>query len=163
MGVILSSVEVYKKECHGALLGMQTRGLIAVEYAIPFQAAERKYAEVTPNWRRELRVNEVIPKLVHLQKLGYFHSHPRFGDSRGAAELSEFDKDYMQETEIEVVVAINDSKKSAKWKESRKGLVGTLGKYHIRVAGFYKKKGGEIRNYRIMCPYAIGFDYTFEK
>jgi hypothetical protein len=162
MSIILSSVEVYKKECHGTLLGIQTTGLIIVEYAIPFQAAERKYAEVTPNWRRELKVNEIIPKLAHLQKLGYFHSHPKFGEHRGFAKLSESDKQYMQETEIEIVVAINDAKKSLKWTESKNGLVGTLGKYHIRIAGFYKKKDGEIKNYRIMCPYVVGFDYTFK-
>jgi hypothetical protein len=50
MGILLSSVEVYKLECHGALLGTKTRSRIIVEYAIPFQAAERKFAEVIPNW-----------------------------------------------------------------------------------------------------------------
>jgi hypothetical protein len=48
---------------------------------------------------------------MHLQKLGYFHSHPQFGDKRGTPELSEQDKNYMQEGEIEIIVAINDAKK----------------------------------------------------
>jgi hypothetical protein len=163
MGIILSSVEVYKNECHGALLGVQTQGRIIVEYAIPFQAAERKFAEVTPNWRRELKVIEVLPSLIHLQKLGYFHSHPQFGKKRGLAKLSELDKDYMEEGEAEIVVAINDAKKTVRWTESKNGLTGTLGKYHITLAGFYKrKKDKKIMNYRILCPYAVGFDYAFE-
>lgn len=164
MGIILSSVEVYKNECHGALLGFQTRRRIVVEYAIPFQSAKRRFSGVEPNWRRELKVIEILPKLIHLQKLGYFHSHPQYGDKRGTPELSEEDKDYMKEGEVEIMAAINDAKKKLRWAESKKRLQGTLGKYNIVIAGFYKRrKDGEIRQYRILCPYAIGFDYTFEQ
>lgn len=164
ISIILSSVEVYKRECLGALLGMQTQGRIIVEHAIPFQAVKKRtFSEVESNWRKELKVNEVIPKLIHLQKLGYFHSHPQFGDKRGEAGLSPADKKSMQETEIEIVVAINDSGKSLAWAPSRNGLVGTLGQYHIRIAGFYKKKSGKIKSFKILCPYAVGFGYTFEK
>lgn len=158
MSILLSSVEVYKLECHGALLGTKTRGRIIVEYATPFQAAKRKFAEVKPNWRRELKVTEVLPKLVHLEKIGYFHSHPQFGESKGLPELSDQDKKYMQPGETEIVVAINNSKKSALWSETKKGLCGTLGKYNIAIAGFYKRKDNEIMNFRIVCPYATGFD-----
>ena len=159
MGILLSSVEVYKLECHGALLGMKTRGRIIVEYAIPFQAAERQFAEVKPNWRRELKVTEVLPKIVHLEKIGYFHSHPQWGKLHGLAELSQKDKEYMESGEIELVVAINDSKKSTLWGETKKGLCGTLGKYKIAIAGFYKReKDGQIANFRLVCPYATGFD-----
>ncbi|MDH5482994.1 MAG: Mov34/MPN/PAD-1 family protein [Candidatus Bathyarchaeota archaeon] len=164
LSIILSSVEVYKNECHGALLGIQSQRRIIAEYAIPFQAAERKFSEVTPNWRRELKVIEVLPKLVHLQKLGYFHSHPQFGNKRGTTELSEFDKDFMQEGETEIVVAINDARKTLPWTESKTGLSGTLGKYRITIAGFYKrKKDGKIVRYRVLCPYAVGFDYAFKR
>jgi len=163
MGIILSSVEVYKLECHGALLGFQTHGRIIVEYAIPFQSAKRKFAQVEPNWRKELKVIEILPKLIHLQKLGYFHSHPQFGDQRGLPELSEADKNYIREKEIEILVAINDAKKTSPWTESKNKLSGTLGKYHISIAGFYKRKDGKIIQCKVLCPYAIGFDYTFER
>lgn len=159
MSILLSSVEVYKLECHGALLGMRTQGRIIVEYAIPFQAAKRKFSEVTPNWRRELKVTEILPKIIHLEKVGYFHSHPQFGEHKGLPELSDKDKEYMTPGDAELVIAINDSKKSALWSETRKGLCGTLGKYHIVIVGFYKKtKNEQIMNYRIVCPYATGFD-----
>ncbi|MBX5321672.1 MAG: hypothetical protein QHH12_07550 [Candidatus Bathyarchaeota archaeon] len=164
LSIILSSVEVYKNESHGALLGFKTPRRIIVEYAIPFQSARRKFTEVMPNWRRELKVIEVLPRLIHLQKLGYYHSHPQFGKKRGTPELSKTDREYMQPGEIEIVVAINDSKRSSPWKESKNKLSGTLGKYHITIAGFYKRKrNDEITQYRVLCPYAIGFDYTFEQ
>lgn len=158
---ILVSSEVYKLECHGALLGMRTRGRIMVEYAVPFQAAKRKYAEVTPDWRRELKVTEILPKLIHLRKVGYFHSHPQFGKYRGTSRLSDKDMEYLEPGDIEIVVAINDSKKSQIWRETKKGLSGTLGRYNIVIAGFYKRKDGQIKKYKIICPYAVGFDYAF--
>jgi proteasome lid subunit RPN8/RPN11 len=161
MTILVSSVEVYKLECHGALLGMRTQGRIMVEYAVPFQAAKRKYAEVTPDWRRELKVTEILPKLIHLEKVGYFHSHPQFGKYLGIPELSEKDSEYLQAGDIEIVVAINDSKKSQTWSETKRGLTGTLGKYHIVLAGFYKRKDEQIKKYKIICPYAVGFDYAF--
>lgn len=163
MSILLSSVEVYKNECHGALLGYQTQNRIVVEFAIPFQSAERKPSEVVPNWRRELKVIEVLPKLVQLQELGYFHSHPQWGKIRGKSQLSNQDKEYISEGDLEIVVAINDARKSVPWRQSKNQLSGTIGKYHITIAGYYKRKrDNRIVQYRILCPYAIGFDYTFE-
>jgi len=163
IGIVLSSVEVYKKECLGALLGTQTQGQIIVEHAIPFQTvAKRTFSEVRSNWRKELKVNEALPKLVHLQKLGYFHSHPQFGNNKGITGLSESDEKSMLETEIEIVVAINEAKQRSWWKESRNELAGSLSDYSIRLAGYYKhSKDGKISKHRIVCPYAVGFDQAF--
>jgi len=164
MSILLSSVEVYKMECHGALLGFKTQGRIIVEYAIPFQAAGRKFSEVAPNWRRELEVMELLPKLVHLQKLGYFHSHPQFGKKRGTPKLRHSDKKYMLKGDTEIVIAINDAKRSSPWAETKNGLSGTIGKYNIVIAGFYKRaKDEKIMNYRIVCLYAVGFDYALKE
>ncbi len=163
LGTLISSVEVYKLECHGILLGFKTEGRIVVEYAVPCQAAKRKFSEVQPNWRKELKVKEVLPKLVHLQVLGGFHSHPQFGKEKGMAKLSVSDKDCLNEGEIEVVVAINDEKKTCAWCETKDGLSGTIGDYHITLSGFYKRrKDRKIARYRIVCPYAVGFDFAFD-
>ena len=164
LSIILSSVEVYKKECLGVLLGYRTHGRVIVKYAIPFQTAERTYSEVEPNWRREAKVLEILPNLIQLEKLGYFHSHPQWGRQKGRAELSEGDIDSMEEGEIELVVAINDARGKMPWGESNKRLFGTLGGYRIDIAGYYiRTSDGEIMQYRILCPYAVGFDYAFEK
>ncbi|MCW4045484.1 MAG: hypothetical protein NWE94_08220 [Candidatus Bathyarchaeota archaeon] len=164
LSLLLSSVEVYKRECHGILLGFKTTRRIIVEYAIPFQTAERKFNEVIPNWKKELKVKTVLPNLVHLQILGGFHSHPQFGKKRGEAKLSSTDKSYLEEGNIEIVIAINDEKKTCPWAETGNGLAGTIGGYHIALAGFYKRaKDQKIANYRIVCPYAVGFDYALKK
>jgi len=84
------------------------------------------------------------------------------GKIPGVAKLSEPDKEYMEEGEIEIVVAINDSKRKVSWQSQRR-LFGTIGKYHVVAAGFYKrKKDSRIMQYRILCSYAVGFDYAFE-
>ena len=162
MGIILSTVEVYHYECLDVLLGYKTTGLIVVEYAIPFQSARRTPSEVEPNWRRELKVLEVLPELVQLEKLGYFHSHPQWGKSKGIAKLSEEDVEFLEEGELDLVVAINDAERRMNWGESEGRLYGTLGKYRIDISGFYKRRyDGKTMQYRIICPYAVGFDNAF--
>jgi len=164
LSIILSCVEVYRKECLGVLLGYNTRGRIFVEYAIPFQSAKRRSDEVIPNWRRELKVIEILPKMIHLQKLGYYHSHPEDEEFLGIAKLSKDDKNSITEEEVELVVAINDAVRKSAWRETTSGLSGTIGNYRFTIAGFYKRSSDHrIRRYRVMCPYAVGFDYTFEE
>lgn len=141
---------------------MRTERQAIIDYAIPFQAvAKRTFTEVKPNWRKELKVDELIPQLIHLEKLGYFHSHPQFGDKRGTPSLSKPDRESMQETEIEVVMAIIAGKRRAWWRPSGKELSGTLEGYNIRIAGFRKMENGKIEKCRITCPYAVGFDWAF--
>jgi hypothetical protein len=164
LGIILSAVEVYRNECHGTILGFKTHGRIVVEYAIPFQCAKRKPNEVVPNWRRELKVTEILPNLIHLEKLGYFHSHPQWGQSIGLAKLSDADKDALAEGDLEIVVAINDADRKSSWKELSSGLSGTIGKYRITITGFYKRSSdSRIKEYRVICPYAVGFHYALRE
>jgi len=161
ISIVLSSVEVFKKECLGALLGVQSRGQIFVEHAIPFQSvAKRSFTEVQANWRRELKINEILPKLTPLQKLGYFHSHPQFGKSKGTTILSDADEESMIDTEIEIVVAINKTTQKNQWKESNNELVGCLNDFSVKIAGYYRKKD-KIQKHRIVCPYTVGFDQAF--
>jgi proteasome lid subunit RPN8/RPN11 len=162
MSLILSAIEVYKNECMGALLGYNISNRIVVEYAIPYQTAKRKPSEVEPNWKRESQVQKILPKISQLKQVGYFHSHPQWGKNKGTTEPSRVDTKGMIPTQIEIIIAINDSKKRVQWNESGKELYGSIGNYHIRLACYYKKKNGQIKQYKILCPYVLGFDLTFE-
>jgi hypothetical protein len=161
IGIVLSAIEVYKNECLGALLGYNLRNRIVVEYAIPFQTAKRKPTEVEPNWKRETRVQEILPKLIHLKHLGYFHSHTQLGKRKATAQPSNSDIESMIPAQIEIITAVNESKRKTHWYATKKELCGTIGKYHIRLACHYKKVNGKIRQYPILCPYVLGFDLTF--
>ncbi len=146
-------------------ISTKSSGRIIVEYAIPLQAvAKRTYSEVAPNLEKELKLKEAIPKLMHLGCLGDFHSHPQFGDKKGVAELSDVDKESMEETAIEIVTAINNSKHRLGWKAANGELSGSLCNYNLRLAGFYKKKnGGLIKQLDIVCPYVVGCFNAFSE
>jgi len=132
-----------------------------VEYAIPLQAvAKRTFSEVVPNWKKELSVKEAIPKLIHLECLGDFHSHPQFGSNKGTVGLSDVDKESMDETAIEIVAAINTSKHRTSWRATNGELAGSICNYNIRLAGYYKKKAGKLSSWKV-CPYAVGCDNAF--
>jgi len=163
IGIVLSAIEVYKKECLGALLGYNLRNRITVEYAIPYQTAKRKPTEVEPNWKRETRVQEILPKLVHLKHLGYFHSHTQRGAQKATAEPSRPDIESMIPAQIEIIVAVNDSKRRTQWYATGKELRGTIGKYRFRLACHYKKINRKIKQYPILCPYVLGFDLTLQQ
>ena len=163
-GMVISSIEVYKRECLGVLLGIQSNRKIVVEHAIPLQAvAERTFSMVRANWKKEMKVKEAIPKLMHLDCLGYFHSHPQWGEIKGTAELSQADKESMDAKDIEIVVAINNKKYHKAWKAKNGELFGSICDYSMRLAGFYKRVNGQVKQLDLVCPYAVGCDNAFNE
>ena len=46
LGLVLSAIEVYKKECMGALLGYNAYNRIVVKYAIPYQQQKEDPAKL---------------------------------------------------------------------------------------------------------------------
>jgi len=163
LGLVLSAIEVYKKECIGALLGYNAYRRIVVEYVIPFQAAERKPSQAEMNWKRELKIKEILSKICQLKHVGYFHSHTQWGKIKGETKLSDDDIKNMEPLQIEIIIAVNDAKKEIKWNTSVSGeeLYGTIGRYYLKLACYYKSKKGRIKRYKILCPYVLGFDLTF--
>ncbi len=86
------------------------------------------------------------------------------GQSIGLLKLSEPDKEAMAEGDLEIAVAINDADRKSGWKELSSGLSGTIGKYRIAITGFYKRSSdSRIKEYRVVCPYAVGFHYTLRE
>jgi len=115
-----------------------------------------------PNWRREFKVIEALPKLVQLQKLGYFHSQLQWGKTYGSPRLSNPDKKWIGEVNLEIIVAINDAERSVSWRQSKNQLSGTIEVSHRyrRVLQTEKRQPNHtVQNF--ISPYAIGFDYTF--
>lgn len=164
IGIVLSAIEVYKDECLGALLGYNLRNRIVVEHAIPYQTAKRRPTEAEPNWKRETRVQEILPQLLQLQHIGYFHSHTQRGEQKATPIPSNQDMRGMILEQIEIIAAINNAKKRLDWNSTGKDLFGTIGHYHIKIAAYYKrKKDQKIMHYPILCPYVLGFDLIFQE
>jgi proteasome lid subunit RPN8/RPN11 len=175
LGMVLSSVEVFKKECFGLLLGYRTDGKYIVEHAIPYQSVRRGH-----NWT-ELRsdkwkiLREILRNFPRLDILGDYHSHTMYRDVRASVALSDDDIDYMEPHELQIVVAINqhEQRRTKSWTVNGDGTIsGWIDRYHFRIAAYYfdhaavngahggnghsPRKPSRPRLAEILCPFAVG-------
>lgn len=159
IGMVISAIEAFRKETLGAVFGFRTlNNEIIVEYAIPYQSAERKYVEVTANWRRESKILEILPKITHLDHVGYFHSHTEYRKIKPSVSLSEGDQESMYEGHIEFIIAIWKKRKSVEvgYDYTGKELSISIGNYNLKLATYFKNETGKILKCKIVCPYAAG-------
>jgi proteasome lid subunit RPN8/RPN11 len=176
MGMVLSTVEVFKKECFGMLLGYRADGKYIVEHAIPYQSVRRGH-----NWT-ELRSDKwkimqgILRNFPKLDILGDYHSHTMYRDIRASITLSEDDIAYMEPHELQIVVAINQHEYRRAWSWSLnidRTLSGWIDRYHFRIAAYYydrhltngngngnghgpRKPLTRPRLAQILCPIAMG-------
>jgi len=181
MGMVLSTVEVFKKECFGILLGYRADGKYIVEHALPYQSARRGH-----NWT-ELRSDKwkimqgILRNFPKLDILGDYHSHTMYRDIRASITLSDDDIAYMEPHELQIVVAINQQEHPRTWSWSvnvDRTLSGWIDRYHFRIAAYYYDRheitgmGGNgngngnghgprkpltrPRRAQILCPIAMG-------
>lgn len=87
VGLVLSAIEVYRKECLGSLLGYNIPNRIVVEYVIAYQSARRRPTGVEPDWKREPRVQEILPNRIQLHHVGYFRSHTQRGQRKSVNSI----------------------------------------------------------------------------
>jgi proteasome lid subunit RPN8/RPN11 len=174
MGMVLSSVEVFRKECFGLLLGYRADGKYIVEHAIPYQSARRGH-----NWA-ELRsdkwkiLQDILRNFPRMDILGDYHSHTMYRDVRASVTLSDDDIDYMEPHELQLVVAINqhEHRRASSWAvNGDRTISGWIDRYHIRIAAYYfdhaagnghhrghgPRKAARPRLAEILCPFALGF------
>jgi proteasome lid subunit RPN8/RPN11 len=157
VGLVVSTIEVYRKECFGVLLGQRTPERVLVDFVVPYQTANRKFREVHVDLMRSQRVEEAVRTASRWECLGDYHSHPMYGTSRATTALSKVDQKFFKDGSVAIVVAISDSIRQKQWTYVRGGGVcGSINGYRITIAGYYKRDG-TIERAPIHCPYAIGF------
>lgn len=159
MSMIMSAAEVYKFECYGCLLGKKTDHAIFIDNALPYQSAERSFSTVDLKMKQRNRIGRILNTFPEQKIIGEFHSHPQYGNAKGDIILSGTDKNNINNSIVEIVVAINDKKRSQKWGRNKDLTIsGTFDNYHVRIAAYYYKKRDESRPKRvhIWCPVALG-------
>jgi proteasome lid subunit RPN8/RPN11 len=161
MGIVLSSVEVYKKECFGLLLGYQTPQKYIVEHAIPYQSAKRGHKWIELRSDKWKIIQEVLQNFPKLDMIGDFHSHTMYRSVRADVSLSDDDVNYMQPHELQLVIAVNEQRRSSPWTTNPdQSISGTIDRFHFTLSAFYfpngNKGGRELHTARIVCPFAIG-------
>lgn len=157
MDILLSSAEVYKRECLGYLLGYRLEDRFIVEHAFSFQTASRRHKGVIFHDKNHKKIGPIIEKFEKLQIVGDFHSHTQFGLAKGLPVPSEEDIAGMKEGLIYLIVAINNNEKTVGWGENRDGTIsGSVGDFFFKISAYYKKKNTTKRA-KIHCPFPPGF------
>ena len=162
-GLLISAVEVYRRECFGLLIGYRDRQgtseRFIVEHALPFQTARRRPKGVASSPRAQRRIERVLASLPNLSVIGDFHSHTMWGYSRAASHPSETDRASMHPGHVYVIVSINDRLRVVPWRYNDDGsLSGTAADNHFRLTAYTVNENGDTRRLAIVCPYALGFD-----
>src|SRR5262245_51829918 len=68
--LLISAIEVYKKECFGILLGYRdSSNIYIVEHAISYQTAYRKHTSVEKNGRASRRIQKFLANLPQLSMI----------------------------------------------------------------------------------------------
>src|SRR3989338_7808495 len=147
VNIILSAVEVYKKETYGILLGERRGKHIRVNQAVSFQSANRDYEYVSMDTARENRMNHILKHVSGMKIVGDFHSHPDYPEKLSAHDTEELKK--ASEHMVSVLVLIKKTNVSRKWKydAGSRRMAGVLaGRYFIGITASiynYKKKKAE--------------------
>jgi proteasome lid subunit RPN8/RPN11 len=158
LDLVLSSVEVYKKECFGFLLGYKLADRFIIEHAFTVQIAERGLKSVEYKDKHFKRIAPILNRLKKLEKIGDFHSHTQFGLTKGLSVPSREDIKEMVPHNIYLIVAINNKEKKMDWGENRDGTIsGSVGKFFFKISGHFVNGKTSLRRARIHCPFPPGF------
>ncbi len=156
--LLLSSAEVYKKECLGFLLGYKLEDRFIVEHAFSFQTADRKPKGVVSLDRSHKKIEPIIDRLDRLEIVGDFHSHTQFGLDKGLPSPSQEDIDGMSPSHIYLIIAINNNRKTMAWAENRDGTIsGSVSSFFFKIAAYYLSGGSIVRKAKIHCPFPPNF------
>ncbi len=159
--IVSSAVEVFRRESVGYLIGIKGDHKFIVEYAIPYQTAESTVTRATVDENRAARINDILIRFSQgLEYIGDFHSHTVYGNIPGTVRPSGTDLFSTVPGELNIICAVNLKKKSAKWRQNRRGILsGTVGDYRIEIGGYYVARAHFGRKYRrvvIKCPPITG-------
>jgi len=156
--LLLSSAEVYKKECLGFLLGFKLEDRFIVEHAFSLQTADRKPKGVVSLDRSHKQILPILERLDRLQIVGDFHSHTQFGPKKGLPLPSQEDIDGMSADHVYLIIAINNNRKTMIWSENRDGTVsGSVGNFFFKIAAYYLAGPSSLRKVKIHCPFPPSF------
>lgn len=157
MTLVAAVAEGFKNEVGGIVFGDEFRSTkkMYVKQVIPLQTAKRKYSSVKFHPERTERVLDLWDNLTTHWPLGWFHSHPAYGNISYDPEPSDEDINDMNPSEIELIVAIKEAKRRTKLGYCKEGkrVSGAVGKYHIEIAGWCIDDDDEVGEVDVWCPY----------
>lgn len=158
LDLLLSSAEVYNRECLGFLLGYKLEDRFIVEHAFSFQTASRKPKGVVSHDKSHKKIEPILTCFDRLQIIGDFHSHTQFGMTKGIPLPSQEDVRGMSPEHIYLIVAINSNKKTMNWAENRDSTIsGSAGDFFFKISAYFINSAVSLRKAKIHCPFPPGF------
>ena len=158
LDLLLSSAEVYRRECFGFLLGYKLEDRYIIEHAFSVQTANRKHKGVVYNEKNHKKIEPILARFNKLQKIGDFHSHTQFGPTKGLSVPSEEDIKGMAPGHIYLIVAINNNEKTLPWGEKRDGtLSGSVSEFFFKISAHFVNGDSSVKRAKIHCPLPPGF------
>lgn len=141
LSMIVSSVEVYKKETFGILLGKKRGKDFFVNYAVNFQSASRHYDYVSIDALRENRIANTVRYVTNEKYIGDFHSHSGNFEKPSKHDL----KDMVSQGSgrVFILVVVKNAKRPHKWlyNSREKSISGSLGKkFFVKLFAFHVRK-----------------------
>ena len=154
VGMIVSAIEVYKKESYGALIGEKHKKHYLVTDSYTYQSATRDYSSVSILRTRQNRVSRALSLFDNSCAIGDFHSHPA-----GPHYLSKWDKkDLLKVCQgLTILVSLFESRKHRKWEfNTDLSISGSIGKkYFVKISAFEViRETKKIHPIKIVCPYS---------
>ncbi len=158
VGMIVSAIEVFKKESYGALIGEVHRKHYLVTDSYTYQTAKRNYESVSVLRTRQIRVSRSLGLFTNSKVIGDFHSHPS-----GPHFLSEWDKkDLLKLCQgLTILVSLFESNKERKWElNSDLSISGSVSKkYFVKMSAYeVDRVNQKIYPLKIVCPYLRKFN-----
>lgn len=156
--LLLSSAEVYKRECFGFLLGYKLEDRFIVEHAFSVQTANRRHKGVEYKDKNHKKIEQILARFKKLQKIGDFHSHTQFGPTKGLPIPSEEDINGMVPENVYLIVAINNNEKTMSWGEKRDGTIsGSISDFFFKISAHFLNGDASVKRAKIHCPFPSGF------
>jgi len=153
IGMITNSIEVYKKETFGFVLGRKHRNHYFAADTATFQSADRDYEYVNIKANKINRMNYALRHLTNYELIGDYHSHPG-----GPDRLSNVDvEDLLRKiTRLTFLISIYKTNRCVAWEYSDDGgVVGTIGsRYLVKIKAYeIDHKERIVHEIKIVCPY----------
>jgi len=163
LSMIISTVETYKLENYGLLLGYRLNYGFVVEHAIPLVTAKRSAYSVEFNRKREKRVREIIENVkMGLEVVGDFHSHTGLKNWPAEPIPSPEDIEFMERGKVYIIVSVNESpftrRAFSNWQymADGAGLKATLLGLDFKIKAYEYIGPEKVKEVKIICPLAVG-------
>tara|TARA_Y100000310_G_C20701599_1_gene830455 strand:- start:6648 stop:7196 length:549 start_codon:yes stop_codon:yes gene_type:complete len=152
VGLISSCVEVYRKEAFGIVFGYKKGEEYVVKEILPFQTARRGYTSASLKPSKEKALNKILACMSKNSIIGDYHSHPgevyETLSGEDVYDIVRRKRDY-----ISLLVSIKVASRYQKWKYTKDGLTGTVGKYYFKIKAFeFDYDRASINQIKVECP-----------